>query len=160
MFCAPNPLLRLQNNCHFSSLSARKMQNSTKTTLGPCDLVFVQLAPVFLPRGGHFGIRCILLSVWFELVTFSLAKCQATFAFKSLPSCGALSLREIFCLSGKPGHCAPVVLRWSAYCPSNCNQDTQCYGSKKCCPTVCGGFECKIPVAGKKRPGKSAGRWL
>ena len=45
----------LQNNCHFSSLSnlfssPQNMQNSTKTTLGPYDLIFVQLAPVFPAR--------------------------------------------------------------------------------------------------------------
>ena len=39
-------------NCHFSSLSnsfssPQNMQNSKETTLGPYDLIFVQLAPVF-----------------------------------------------------------------------------------------------------------------
>ena len=42
----------LRHNCHFSSLSNRfslpqNMQNSKETTLGPYDLVFVQLVPVF-----------------------------------------------------------------------------------------------------------------
>ena len=30
-----------------------------KITLGPYDLLFVQLVPVFCPHGGHFGIRCM-----------------------------------------------------------------------------------------------------
>ena len=46
--------LMLQNNCHFPLLSNLfslpwniYMQNGTKTTLGPYDIVFVQLMPVF-----------------------------------------------------------------------------------------------------------------
>ena len=43
--------LTLRHNCHFSSLSnsftlPQNMQNSRETTLGPYELVFVQLAPV------------------------------------------------------------------------------------------------------------------
>ena len=54
--------LTLQHNCHFSSLSnsfssPQNMQNSTETTLGPYELIFVQLAPVFFR--GHFRIMCI-----------------------------------------------------------------------------------------------------
>ena len=51
--------LTLRHNCHFSPLSNSfslplNMQNSTETTPGPYDLVFIQVVPVFFPSGGHF----------------------------------------------------------------------------------------------------------
>ena len=51
--------LILRHNCHFSSLSnsfssPQNMQNSTETTVGPDDFIFIQLAPVVFQVAASF----------------------------------------------------------------------------------------------------------
>ena len=140
--------LTLQHNCHFSLLSnslplPQNIQNSTETTLGPYDLVFIQLVPVFsawwpfwnnwnMPTCNENLIGSSLRTLPFIKATMNCVKCVCIY----LPLVQNVSMPLLAAACQHTHHCVinsiltlnPLYIHWPYQMPfhqsPNCSINT------------------------------------